>query len=188
MLLGLSLLTTASEELATPKTALILSSRRLELLTLMSQQAPIIITTLIEILDAAFKPHPQIGKDTPLYFEQVSLQIQPEVCVQTLNCLSHVFSWIPLSTLMTPSILETIFHYACLGCYSNNDPSEYSGTLGSLAMDCVNELLIKNCVPREFDVFLMKFFDQSFALLRMLTGTNESTQKKKKDFSHLDDR
>lgn len=188
MLLGLTLLTTASEELATPKTALILSSRRSELLTLMTQEAFNIISTLIEILDAALKPHPQISEDTPLSL-QVSLRLQPDICVQALNCLNHVFSWISLSSVITPAILETIFRYACLGCYSNSDPSEYSGTLGSLAMDCVNELLIKNCVPREFDVFLMKFFDQSFALLRILTGSSDkSTQDKKKDFSHLDDR
>jgi hypothetical protein len=185
--LGLILLTTASEELATPKAAFILSSRRTQLLTLMTQQVPLIIETIIAILDTALTSHSPIPKSSSL---PISFNLLPEVCIQALNCLNHIFSWISLSSVVTPAILETLFRYACLGCYSNTDPSLYTSTLGSLAMDCVNELLVKNCVPREFDIFLMKFFEQSFALLHMLTGSanNRQEENKKRDFSHLDDR
>ena len=52
-------------------------------------------------------------------------------------------------------------------------------------MDCVNELLVKNCVPQEFELFLMKLFDQSFGLLQRLTNGIEGEGN---DFARLDDR
>ena len=92
----------------------------------------------------------------------------------------------PLSSTITPSILDTIFHFASLGCDSAADVTDNSGNLGSLAMDCVNELLVKNCVPREFEAFLMKLFEKSFVLLQTLTG--ESERGIACNFSQLDDR
>ena len=53
-------------------------------------------------------------------------------------------------------------------------------------MDCIIELLLKNCVPREFEAFLMKLFEKSFLLLQRLTG--ESERGISCDFSKLDDR
>ena len=92
----------------------------------------------------------------------------------------------PLSSNITPNILDTIFHFASLGCDSIADITETSGSLGSLAMDCIIELLLKNCVPREFEAFLMKLFEKSFLLLQRLTG--ESERGISCDFSKLDDR
>ncbi len=103
-----------------------------------------------------------------------------------LKCLAHLFSWIPLSSLITPAILETIFHFASLGCDSVEDVTDNSGNLGSLAMDCINELLVKNCVPREFEAFLMKLFEKSFSLLQRLTDENDKGMSC--DFSKLDDK
>ena len=40
-------------------------------------------------------------------------------------------------------------------------------TLGVLAMCCVNELLAKNCVPAEFEDFLLQMFQQTFYLLQV---------------------
>ena len=109
-----------------------------------------------------------------------------EVSVYALKCLAHLFSWIPLSSLITPAILETIFHFASLGCDSVEDVTDNSGNLGSLAMDCINELLVKNCVPREFEAFLMKLFEKSFSLLQRLTDENDKGMSC--DFSKLDDK
>lgn len=109
-----------------------------------------------------------------------------EICILSLECLSHLFSWMSLSSVITPSILDTIFHFASLGCDSAADVTENSGHLGSLAMDCINELLVKNCVPREFEAFLMKLFEKSFSLLQRLTG--ESERGISCNFSRLDDR
>ncbi|GAB1610031.1 exportin-6-like isoform X1, partial [Argonauta hians] len=41
--------------------------------------------------------------------------------------------------------------------------------LGVLAMNCINELLSKNCVPQEFEEFLLQMFQRSFLLLQRLT-------------------
>lgn len=109
-----------------------------------------------------------------------------ETCILALKCLAHLFSWMPLSNIITPAILETIFHFAGLGCDSVSDATENAGSLGSLAMDCVNELLVKNCVPREFEAFLLKLFEKSFCLLQKLTG--ESERGVSCNFSKLDDR
>ncbi len=109
-----------------------------------------------------------------------------KVCVLALKCLAHLFSWIPLSSSITPAILDTIFHFASLGCDSVEDVTEHSGNLGSLAMDCINELLVKNCVPREFEAFLMKLFEKSFSLLQRLT--DEKERGLSCNFSKLDDK
>ena len=108
------------------------------------------------------------------------------LCVLSLKCLAHLFGWIPLSSLITPSILDTIFYFASLGCENIEDSSENSGNLGSLAMDCVNELLVRNCVPREFEAFLLKLFEKSFGLLQKLTGVTEKGMVC--NFSQLDER
>ena len=36
-------------------------------------------------------------------------------------------------------------------------------------MDCVNEILSKNCVPAEFEEFLLRLFQQTFHLLQRIT-------------------
>lgn len=41
--------------------------------------------------------------------------------------------------------------------------------VGILAMSCINELLSKNCVPVEFEEFLLKLFQQTFQLLQRIT-------------------
>lgn len=92
----------------------------------------------------------------------------------------------PLSSNITPNVLDTVFYFASLGCDSADDSSDVAGQLGSLAMDCVIELLVKNCVPREFEAFLMKLFDKSFSLLQRLTGVTERGEPI--SFQHLDDR
>ncbi|XP_064637974.1 exportin-6-like isoform X2 [Lineus longissimus] len=101
------------------------------------------------------------------------------ICATALNCLSHLFSWIPLSTTITPSLLSTIFRFCGFGCEiqqqrpSGSSPGNtFAGSnqsLGVLAMNCINELLAKNCVPQEFEDFLLQMFQQTFYLLQKLT-------------------
>lgn len=92
----------------------------------------------------------------------------------------------PLSSNITPQVLDSIFIFASLGCDSADDSSDVAGHLGSLAMDCVIELLVKNCVPREFEAFLMKLFEKSFSLLQRLTGLDDTGEPI--NFLHLDER
>ena len=54
-------------------------------------------------------------------------------------------------------------------------------------MDCVNEILSKNCVPAEFEEFLLRLFQQTFHLLQRITkdtGLQTAGQK----LLELDDR
>ncbi|CAH1795674.1 unnamed protein product [Owenia fusiformis] len=101
-----------------------------------------------------------------------------QLSVLSLSCLAHLFSWIPLSSMITPSLLSTIFHFAEFGCEHsartspsnpNSSFSTMEQSLGVLAMNCVNELLSKNCVPQEFEDFLLQMFHQTFNLLQRLT-------------------
>ena len=145
----------------------------------MLHHVPAILHTLTQILDSALVlPSPT---QPSLVFE-----LDPDTCKATLTCIGYFFSWIPLSSLVTPSILDVIFRFASLGCYSAKDSSEHSGELGSTAMDCINELLMKSCVPREFEAFLIQLFNQSFTLLQRLTDGRD--QGKESNFSRMDDR
>ena len=98
-----------------------------------------------------------------------------QLCSHALKCLSQYFSWIPLSATITPALLSTIFHFAGFGCEKKKQTSSPSGfssntsILGILAMDCINELLAKNCVPQEFEDYLLQMFQQTFYLLQKLT-------------------
>ena len=102
-----------------------------------------------------------------------------QLATLALNCLSHLFSWIPLSSTITPSLLNTIFHYVGFGCdplLSKMGSSSHqsaieqgSHSVGVLAMCCINELLSKNCVPQEFEDYLLQLFQQTFYLLQRLT-------------------
>ncbi|KAK3752548.1 hypothetical protein QZH41_013413, partial [Actinostola sp. cb2023] len=57
-------------------------------------------------------------------------------------------------------------------------------TAGILAMCCINELLAKNCVPAEFEEFLLKLFQQTFHLLQRITKESSVIDS---DLSELDE-
>lgn len=135
-----------------------------------------------------------------------------QLCCLVLECLAHLFSWIPLSTNITPTLLASIFHFARFGCdlrtkektgafISNssstngqlnagtlppvlngggqNEPQGRDGKvdrarLGVLAMTCVNELVSKNCVPMDFEEYLLRMFQQTFFLLQRMTRENNA--------------
>ena len=47
--------------------------------------------------------------------------------------------------------------------------------LGILAMNCINEILAKNCVPLEFEDFLLQMFQQTFSLLQKMTKSSNTS-------------
>jgi len=93
------------------------------------------------------------------------------ICSVALRCLIHLFSWIPLSSSITPSILRVIFRFAEFGCERHAEENQRE--LGELAMNCINELLTKNCVPPEFEEFLLMMFNQTLHLLQCLTKDDD---------------
>ena len=54
-------------------------------------------------------------------------------------------------------------------------------------MNCVNELLSKNCVPVEFEEFLLKLFQQTFQLLQRITK-DTGARAIETQLSELDDK
>ncbi|XP_069996041.1 exportin-6 [Penaeus vannamei] len=106
------------------------------------------------------------------------------VACLALNCLTHLFSWIPLSSLITPHLLNTIFLFASLGADPQHnklhngslDNSFMSGdSLGVLAMGAINEIMSKNCVPHDFEDFLLQMFRNTFQLLQRLVRDEPNT-------------
>lgn len=148
-----------------------------------------------------------------------------QLCCLVLECLAHLFSWIPLSTSITPTLLASIFHFARFGCdlrtkakpgsfISSNScsngqlnpgtmpPASNGGgrngqqsegnkvdraRLGVYAMTCVNELVSKNCVPVDFEEYLLRMFQQTFFLLQRLTRENNAHTVKSR-LQELDER
>ncbi|KAK1799222.1 hypothetical protein P4O66_007479, partial [Electrophorus voltai] len=140
------------------------------------------------------------------------------LCLLALECLAHLFSWIPLSSSITPALLASIFHFARFGCQlpvkakhlptSNGDsaPSNFLANgsegqgrtgqmvghadrarLGVMAMSCINELMCKNCVPLDFEEFLLRMFQQTFYLLQRLTNSHINTHTVKNRLQELDE-
>lgn len=235
-MLGIVLLHTASEELASPREDLSMD-RKQELQRLLLVQVPTILSILNTTLEAILEKHRHLvaatpppsptqgGDETPsrksswMLFSsspaadsllsnmfkspgnRVQLEALPplddsskEVCSLALRCLAEYFSWIPLSSTITPSLLSTIFHFAGFGCEAKKLPnsnrttnfSSDTSSLGIWAMNCINELLSKNCVPIEFEDFLLQMFRQTFYLLQKLTK-DSSTNATGNRLSEIDE-
>uniref|UniRef100_A0A3Q4BB91 Importin N-terminal domain-containing protein n=1 Tax=Mola mola TaxID=94237 RepID=A0A3Q4BB91_MOLML len=200
--LGLVMLKTISEELACPREDLSVA-RKDELRKLLLEQVPTVLGLLTGILETYWDKHSVIASTpppSPTSGESVELLgslfqgsqyskllCQPmaaldsesqQLCCLVLECLAHLFSWIPLSTSITPTLLASIFHFARFGCDLRTKQSEGSkvdrARLGVLAMTCVNELVSKNCVPMDFEEYLLRMFQQTFFLLQRLTRENNA--------------
>uniref|UniRef100_A0A671WJD7 Exportin 6 n=1 Tax=Sparus aurata TaxID=8175 RepID=A0A671WJD7_SPAAU len=217
--LGLVMLKTTSEELACPREDLSVA-RKDELRKLLLEQVPTVLGLLTGILETYWDKHSIIASTPPpsptsgemellgnlFQGSQYSkLLCQPmatldneshQLCCLVLECLAHLFSWIPLSTSITPTLLASIFHFARFGCDlrtklnpgtmpptsngggRNGQQSEGNkvdrARLGVLAMTCVNELVSKNCVPVDFEEYLLRMFQQTFFLLQRLTRENNA--------------
>uniref|UniRef100_H3DNN8 Exportin 6 n=1 Tax=Tetraodon nigroviridis TaxID=99883 RepID=H3DNN8_TETNG len=235
--LGLVMLKTTSEELACPREDLSVA-RKDELRKLLLEQVPTVLGLLTGILETYWDKHSIIASTPPpsptsgesmellgtlFQGSQYSkLLCQPmaaldsesqQLCCLVLECLAHLFSWIPLSTSITPTLLASIFHFARFGCdlrtkektgsFVSSNSSSTNGQLnagtvppvsngggqnveqgggskaerarlGVLAMTCVNELVSKNCVPMDFEEYLLRMFQQTFFLLQRMTRENNA--------------
>uniref|UniRef100_A0A667Y2R7 Exportin 6 n=1 Tax=Myripristis murdjan TaxID=586833 RepID=A0A667Y2R7_9TELE len=221
--LGLVLLKTTSEELACPREDLSVA-RKDELRKLLLEQVPTVLGLLTGILETYGDKHNVIASTPPpsptsgemellgslfqgsQYSKLLSQPVatldneSQQLCCLVLECLAHLFSWIPLSTSITPTLLASIFHFARFGCdlrtkaktgsfISSSTSSSSNGgrtlqqsegskvdqaRLGIMAMTCVNELVSKNCVPLDFEEYLLRMFQQTFFLLQRLTRENNA--------------
>ncbi|KAG5279727.1 hypothetical protein AALO_G00080950 [Alosa alosa] len=209
--LGLVLLKMTSEELVCPREDLSVA-RKEELRKLLLEQIPTMLNLLTGILESVWEKHSGSGITPPPSptSGETAVVLGSEsgaMCSLALECLAHLFSWIPLSSSITPALLASIFHFARFGCQlpvkakpaptSNGDTTTTGGNtalpanggtglpravqpvgqserarLGVLAMSCINELMCKNCVPLDFEEFLLRISQQTFFLLQKLTQTN----------------
>uniref|UniRef100_A0A671RXZ7 Exportin-6-like n=1 Tax=Sinocyclocheilus anshuiensis TaxID=1608454 RepID=A0A671RXZ7_9TELE len=201
--LGLVLLKMTSEELVCPREDLSVA-RKEELKKLLLDQIPTVLNLLTGILETVWDKHSVTattpppsptsresgellstsviptsvlaGDSTPMVLEAES----GALCLLALECLAHLFSWIPLSSSITPALLASIFHFARFGCGGHGRTGQMVGhaeraKLGVMAMNCINELMCKNCVPVDFEEFLLRMFQQTFYLLQRLTNTHSHT-------------
>ncbi|CAG5121677.1 unnamed protein product, partial [Candidula unifasciata] len=144
--------------------------------------SPIASANFVSLLLGSPSRGPQMEALPPL--DPASQQL----CWAGLNCLAHYLCWVPLSTVIRPQLLSTIFHFAAFGCQSRPDVkysspsttrngafSSSTHKLGVLAMNCINEILSKNCVPQEFEDFLLQMFQQTFNLLQKITKESNTS-------------
>lgn len=105
-----------------------------------------------------------------------------------------------MSGNVSPDLLTIIFHFANFGCDiqhvasgtspgSQNSSFRMSGSssLGVLAMVCINEIMAKNCVPTDFEDYLLKMFQQTFQLLQRVTK-DTTAQSVGNQLAELDER
>ncbi|XP_071749050.1 exportin-6-A isoform X2 [Lepeophtheirus salmonis] len=176
LVLGLSTLLIASEELATPREENVYTLRRQELRKLMNEQVPRILRTLHNILlkvlsgkgsrntpppSPSHRPH-AIKTFAPLKSSKENNNLNPlsyeedenEIVELALKCLAHLFSWISLSSVSL-DLTDVLFRYA----------RQSVGNLGCYAMNCINEVVYCQFVPDNYQNFFLHIFKNAFSLL-----------------------
>ena len=87
-----------------------------------------------------------------------------EVASLALRCLAHMFTWIQLSSNVSSRLLAVVFRFA-----SAQHDSQAGSELATLAMGAINEIMYRNCVPADFESFLLQLFRDTFHLLQVTT-------------------
>ena len=55
------------------------------------------------------------GSALSLHSRSITSDCAVEVATLALRCLSHLFTWVPLSTVISQRLLASTFHFAGLG-------------------------------------------------------------------------
>ena len=87
------------------------------------------------------------------------------MCSCVLQCLSHLLSWISLTEILNPGLINTIFSFARQGIKGDSE-------LGTHAMSCINEIVGRNLVPVQMEEFILQLFQQTLQLLTTVTEGN----------------
>ncbi len=91
-----------------------------------------------------------------------------QTCMLVMEIFLQLFSWIPLSELISPPLLETLLKFSQL-----NDTS--SVTLGIVSMGCVEEMVTRKWSPPQFNECLILIFRYIFDILKYLTDDSDAT-------------
>ncbi|GAB6030367.1 Exportin-6, partial [Chamberlinius hualienensis] len=77
---------------------------------------------------------------------------------QNAHCLSH-----------SSSSSSTSSHFSFQSQFNSNSLNNCGPSLAVIAMSCINEIISKNCVPSDFDDFLLHMFQNAYYLLQRIT-------------------
>lgn len=190
--LGLVFLQTASEELVCPWEDLSVS-RKEELRRLFLAHIPQVFTILTGLLENVLQKqkhsvtatpppsptHGQPNSASPVHTGTLlssmlgsgrstsgGLDSDSEtICCLTLNALTHLFSWVPLSSYITSNLIAALFRLASISQGISRDENQ---NVGTLAMGAINEVMYKNCVPASCEDFLLNIFQHVMELMQSL--------------------
>jgi hypothetical protein len=115
----------------------------------LNEQIPVILSTLTSLLE---KLRQEEGSNTLM-------------CSCVLQCLSHLLSWISLTDILNPGLINTIFAFTQQGIKGDSE-------LGTHAMACINEIVGRNLVPVQMEEFILQLFQQTLQLLIIVTEGN----------------
>lgn len=182
-LLGLVLAQAASEELGAARdTGVLLPSvRRNQLERLMLKGMPQLLSALSDILEKnADKegqsnpppsptngiPHTSALPDLLANAHDVSSTdkaLNLEIVVKCLTTLQHLFSWLPLSSHVPPSLVTTVFYWGSIATQSQSSEAAVCGLGG------VCELLYRRYAPPSSAATALRLQHCALRLLRHLT-------------------
>ena len=137
--LGVTLLQLLSEEITKPRPDLH-PNHHTALKSRLSQCASSILGLLCEQLDSRRSVEP------------------------SLACLSHYLSWAPVTEILKPSLISTVF-LLVRGALENGQQEG----VGVAGVACVNEIVGRNQVPGEVEKFIMGLFKETLQLLSQIT-------------------
>ena len=145
----------------------------------LNEQIPAILSTLITLLDtllAAPSSNTQLSTGAPSQNTPLSASSNQKtaLCSNILQCLSHLLSWVSLTEILTPGLLNTVFLCAKQGVVQQGGVGVQQGVgvqgeVGAHAMSCINEIVRRNMVPAQVEEFVLQLFQQTLLLLTSVT-------------------
>ena len=77
-----------------------------------------------------------------------------------------MFTWIPLANNLNNQLVMTLLNYCHVpSCANGQAYQPGDDSLSLLAMDCINEIMSKKCVPKDVETFLVTIFHHSMAMI-----------------------
>jgi len=193
--LGLTMLLTASEELATPRED-IATTRSVELRRLMTAEVEEVAVALTLLLEGAIAgdighctppPSPDLSNDSEDSVNSMEEKTEKisgngvrrapppsldgaarQVAGQALACLAHIFTWAPLHCVVSSKLIHVLFQYAGLAVRAPQDDT--LSELSVLAITAVTEIIYKSYVPADLNGYLLILFKNAFHILQTLVA------------------
>ncbi|KAF9822657.1 hypothetical protein SFRURICE_012436 [Spodoptera frugiperda] len=195
-LLGLVLAQAASEELGAARDTGVLlpSERRNQLERLMLKGMPQLLNALSDILERNAQkegqsnppPSPTSGvpqtstlPDLLTNTHDVTANdkvLNMEIVVKCLTTLQHLFSWLPLSSHVPPSLVTTVFYWGSIATQSQSVEAALCGLGG------VCELLYRRYAPPSSAATALRLQHCALRLLRHLTHTQNAIMHAHHDY------